>query len=412
MNSSLFYWLGLTLLCISIQSFYSMMEMACVSFNKVRLHYYASKGQRRAAWLSYLLAHPSRLFGTTLVAINVALQIGSECSRQFYQAANLSPHYAPISQVFLVLIFAELAPMFAARKYSENVAMLGMPVLYFTSKLFTPLIYFISILSTAANRLVGGHNPVGQSLLSRDEVQRLLELAGDGVDQRNSFDLVVSNIFSLRDKSARQIMEPLSTQKMIPSSSMVGHMREILKGAYYPYLLIFHQSPRNIQGIIFPRDVLEVSDKDPISSYARTPWFITEDTPVFEILQQFRRNHQSVAVVLNPKGKAWGILTLDDVLEEIFGDFRIKRARRSKFENISTKMIERTFSGTTTVEEFCSQLDIYVDAEEQETLSQMMTRMLGHLPEAGEVLRIGNLELKVEGTTVLGAKTISVRSVS
>ena len=97
-------------ICLFVQGFYAMLEMACVSFNKVRLQYYVSKNNRRAKWLTHLLNHPAQLFGTTLIGVNAAMQLGSEFSRQFYIALGVSPDYAPLSQVFIVLIFAEIAP--------------------------------------------------------------------------------------------------------------------------------------------------------------------------------------------------------------------------------------------------------------------------------------------------------------
>ena len=101
-----------------------MIEMACVSFNKVRLEYYVSKGKKRALWLSFLLHHPAYLFGTTLIGVNVALIIGSECARRFYAALGLNPDLAALTQILLVLIFAEISPMFAGRRYAEHVASL------------------------------------------------------------------------------------------------------------------------------------------------------------------------------------------------------------------------------------------------------------------------------------------------
>ena len=94
------WFLFLTISCLIIQGFFAMLEMACVSFNKVRLQYYVSKGQKRAIWLSYLLNHPALLFGTTLIMVNAALLIGSECSRKFYDSLGLSPDWAPLTQVF------------------------------------------------------------------------------------------------------------------------------------------------------------------------------------------------------------------------------------------------------------------------------------------------------------------------
>ena len=135
-----------------------MLEMACVSFNKIRLQYYVSKGYKRAIWLNYLLQHPSRLFGTTLICVNVGLIVGSECSREFYSSIGLNPDWAPLTQVFFVVIFGELSPMFAARNYAENVAMLGVPLIYFSAKLMSPLLWATSLLSKLCNLLVGGVN--------------------------------------------------------------------------------------------------------------------------------------------------------------------------------------------------------------------------------------------------------------
>ena len=153
MNDWLFFLL-LTLICIVIHGFFSMFEMAAVSFNKIRMHYFVNKNYKRAIWLSHLLDKPSRLFGTTLIGVNTFLQIGSEASRRFYESLNLNPDIAPITQIIVVLIFAELSPMFAARRYSEHVAMLGIPIIIFTSKILTPVIILIDWIAHLFTRIL------------------------------------------------------------------------------------------------------------------------------------------------------------------------------------------------------------------------------------------------------------------
>ncbi|MBI3211953.1 MAG: DUF21 domain-containing protein, partial [Simkania negevensis] len=107
MKSSLFFFL-LILSSLAVQSFFAMLEMASVSFNRIRLNYFIYKKNRRAIWLSHLLKNPLLLFGTTLIGVNGAMQFGSECARRFYISIGLSPDFAPLSQVFLVLMFSEL----------------------------------------------------------------------------------------------------------------------------------------------------------------------------------------------------------------------------------------------------------------------------------------------------------------
>ena len=123
MNNSWIFFLGFTLLAVIIQGFFALFEMACVSFNKVRLQFFASQGKKKAIWLSELIQQPSRLFGTTLIGIAASLQIGSECARRFYEAIGFDPDWTPLSQLILVVIFGELVPMFTARRHPEQIAM-------------------------------------------------------------------------------------------------------------------------------------------------------------------------------------------------------------------------------------------------------------------------------------------------
>ena len=142
MNSALSF-LVLIVLSLIMQGFFAMMEIACVSFNKVRLNYYISKKRKRAEWVHFLIQRPALLFGTTLIGVNAALFIGSEAARRFYESLGMSPDIASITQIILVLIFAEISPMLAGRRYAEHVVLLGIPILFGFSVLFRPFIWGI-----------------------------------------------------------------------------------------------------------------------------------------------------------------------------------------------------------------------------------------------------------------------------
>ena len=128
----------IALVCVVVEGFFSMFEMACVSLNKVKLQYAVSKKAKKAIWINALLNKPAHLFGTTLIVVNTVIQIGSEAARRFYESIGISPDFAPVTQIIIVLIFGELVPLFAARRYPEHVAKLGVPVAYFVSKILTP----------------------------------------------------------------------------------------------------------------------------------------------------------------------------------------------------------------------------------------------------------------------------------
>lgn len=404
------FYLLLTLIFIFTQGIFCMLEIACVSFNKVRLQYWVAQHKLRAKWLSYLLNRPTLLFGATLIGVNTCLQLGSECSRRFYETIGLSPDWAPLSQIVLVIIFAELAPMFAGRRYSEHVAMLGVPILYFFSFLLSPIIWFLDLICRLLNRLL--HSPRREGLyLSREELQHMFEQREEEQRPTKEVNKVVSNIFSLKAKIAKEVMAPLQAIQMTPSFCTVGEMRTLLNNKYTPFLPIYERDPRHILGIVYPRDLLRIGDEKRVRDYARPAWFITENSSILQILKQFRRNNQSIAVVLNGAGLAVGILTLDEIVDLIFGRTDDWESMGDMVPRAHHVIVDRTFSGDLSIQEFNRKFRVNLDSRGAETLEDLMEKVLGHHPEKGESIHIDQFELTIEDAPLIGPKKIAVRTV-
>ncbi|MBS0621957.1 MAG: HlyC/CorC family transporter [Verrucomicrobia bacterium] len=395
-------WIIATLVCIGIQSFYSMIEMAIVSFNKVRLHYYVAKGIRRARWIEYLLERPIRLFGTTLIGVNLALQVGSQCSREVYSHFHLNPDIAPITQVFLVMIFAELAPMFAARRHVEHVAMLGIPFIYISSKFFIPAIWVLNQITRCVNFLFRGPSGSALSSLSREELQLIVEAQED---QGDAFNVLVANIFTFRRKTAFDAMTPLAKLTMLPAHATVKEMCRTLVKHDVPVIPLYEGERHNIVGITLPRDGIDQLPDTLLKSVSHAPWFITKTTSLMEILKQFRHNNQTVAIVLDREGLAIGLIILEDILEEIFGP--VPHPRRK-----GRHLLERTLPGSMLLKEFNAQFETDLGHGDLSDLADLVADQLGHLPEKGDTLRIADLEIVVVETTLLGAKTLSVTTIA
>ncbi len=405
MDHSPTFWLLLVLLFFAVEAVFIAVEMAAISFNSVRLQYYVAKGHRRAIWLNYLLQKPSHLFGTSLLGINIALQFGSECARHFYESIGLNPDWAPVSQVILVIILAELAPLFAARRYAEHVAMLGVGLIYFTSKLMSPLLWVLDLVIRGLHTLIGGARGEVVLTVSRDELQRIVEEhEGEPTTEGDEFNAIVRNIFGLRNKSAGQAMTPMHLIKAVDSGSTVAHFRLVLKESGEEYLPIYHQSKKNIVGVATAREMVRAPDNRRARDQARPPWFITEETSVLEVLKQFRHNNQTVAVVLNETGQAQGILTLADILEEIFG-------ASTPTPTQLRQLIDRTFPAETLVSTFNAQYDAHLEGSPSTTLEDLLHQHLGRHPAKGDTIRLGSFELRAEEATLLAVKTVSIRSI-
>jgi putative hemolysin len=391
-------WLILNIASVVVLAFFSMIEMATVSFNKLRLQYYVKNGDTRAIRLQELLQNPSTLFGATLIGVNVALVFGSEFARQFYSSIGLSPDWAPLTQVLLVVIFGELAPMFAARVYNENVSLLGIPILYSWAKLMSPFLWVINKLTHVVNLIIGDHaKHDGNFYITQEELQKLLEENEEESNPavKQEFNVLVRNVFSLRKKTAEKVMNPLITKEMIPTSCTIGEMRDKLKQSSYPFLLVYLRNQNNIVGVAFPRDLVKESDNKKIGDLMKQPWFITQNTPILQILKQFKRNNQSLSIVLNDKGQAIGILTLADLIDEIFGHRHLNiDSSPHKKENLL--FIERTVPGETKISDINKTYRVQLDSQGVDTLAELIVKNLDHQPEVGDVVFIHPFELIVQ----------------
>jgi len=398
MTPALFFLLS-TLCAIAIQALFSLFEMSAVSFNKVRLQYYVSIGKRRAIWLNYLLSRPSRLFGTTLIGINTALQIGSECARRFYESVHLDPDWAPLSQVFLVVIFAELIPMFAARRHPEQMAMSFVPLIVPLAKILAPITWTFD----AASRLI--HAWMGKSVeiplfLSREEVKAAFEEDHPVED----FNAAAGQIFQLKNMTAGECMTPLIAAPIAPSTATAAEVRHLLNTHYQSMVALYHRYPHNIVGVIHLRDLLTLEPDQRISEHAKSPWFVPKETSILQILEQFRRNGQLLAVILDLSGQACGLLSLDQIVALIFGE----ETETPPDDTPPSLYIERTFSGEMSVQEFNQQFQAHLPGNG--TLSDLLVSRLNHPPVKGETVRIESFLFTVVEASLRGVKIVSVQT--
>jgi len=387
--NKVFLFLSISFTCVLLEAFFSMFELASVSFNKVRLQYYLSKNYRKAKMLDYLLKKPSRLFGTTLIAVNTVLLMGSEAARRFYLSLGLSPDFAPISQFILVVIFGELAPLFAARRHPEHVAFFGVPIIYFISKLLSPFTYLISLFTK---------NKKTEIFLTKEEIQKAFEEK----TQFSNIDKAVRTIFSLKNLKAKDLMLPLWFFKMVDSKAI---LEDIKKLSNLHYILVYHKNKNQIVSIVKLKDILKTTSKERIINYGSSPWFIIENSSILDILKQFRHNNQIIAVVLNKLGQATGMLTLDMIFDRIFEMEKVKHLEKKEV------FIEKNISGKMLVSDFNKKFKANIPFDKNKTLSDVIFEFLGYHPSIGEVVFLENFEFIIKKTSLFKTKSILVRNI-
>ena len=381
------------------------MEMAIVSYNKVRLQYHISEGNRKAQWLSNLLNKPTYLFGTTLIGVNFFLQLGSECARSLYTALGINPDYAVFTQIITVVLFAELTPLFAARSFPEHVVRLGITPIYILSKVFIPFIWILDGICRFIDWILRCPPPA-HNYLTREELQKAIEgkEIKDGHNDQEHLESIVQAIFVIKTKTPPELMTPLSEMLIASSDATVKEIQTILGDKYVPFLPLYYKTPQNIFGILYTRDLLKLKDNDPIKDLARSPWFITEKNSLFQILKQFRWNKEHIAVVLDDNGNATGLLTLDSLIEEIFEIDILEKAHSTSI------IVDRSFSAQTLIQKVNQELNLTFPYSEGETLEDLMAGILGHTPTKLEKARFQSFTLTLESSPLLALKIIKIKS--
>jgi len=377
------FFLVLTILCLVFQAFFAMMEMAIVSFNRVRLQYYLVRGSKKAKWISRMLFDPTRLFATTLVGVNTALQIGSECSRRFYASNGLDPDLAPVTQILFVLLFAELAPLFAARRHPESVAMLGIGPLYLLSYLMRPLTWFLG---------------------------KLLELIDfffkqkHAVSEKEEFNHLIHAIFRLKSRTPRDFMTPIDGVEMIPTGTRIKDIKRLIKDKNIEHLPVYYHQRHTIVGIISTRNLLKASDDARCDLYMQDGWFVAENESVFKVIEGFRKNGQPLAIVVDATGLSVGVVHLDQILQEMF----LSEKELGTHGHI---LIDRSFDLYAEIDKVNAQFDLDLPKEYGETLIEFMEEVLKRRPQSSESIRFKNLELIYKEGDFLGDARVHIRTI-
>jgi len=388
-------------------SFYSTQEMACISFNKLRLEYYVAEKKKWAIQLHTLLQNPTGLFCTTLIGVNVALMASSECARRFYESSGWNPNLAPLTQIPFVLIFGELVPMFAARIYSEHMARLGIPLLSLSATLLSPMSNMVNFVFRRLSRFISGRQiKESTTFLSRDELQRLIEeseLPKMGPEVKHVND-IIANIFSMRNKRAFQLMERLIQIPCISSQTTIKDLRTILQSTDCNYIPVYHRYKQKIIGIIRPQDVLEAQDNKKVEDFAQSVSFVSENTTGFELLKLLQRQTPPVGLVLNTTGIPVGIISIDDIFEELFFQ------DDDKEEAPTLAYLEKSFSADTSIIDFNEAYGLHIDSQGCKTFAELIEHILGRAAAPNDELFVDPIEIIVKDTSLFKAKTILIRT--
>ena len=407
---TLFSLLGLLLV---LSACFSGTETALMSINRYRLRHRARQGQRSARLAEALLQRPDRLIGLILLGNNfvnifasslvtvIALRIGGEGAIAI--GAGLL--------TLVILIFSEVAPKTLAALHPERVALPAALVYYPLLKITYPIVWTVNLMANGVLRLLGVRTEHVQGHgLSHEELRTVVSEAGAMIPKRHQRMLI--SVLELQDVTVDDIMVPRNEIDGLDLDDDWEDLVEQISESQHTRLPVYRGDLDNVVGILHLRSVMrELADdelsRDHLVAKALEPYFVPEGTPLHTQLVNFQRAKRRLALVVDEYGDIQGLLTLDDILEEIVGEFTTDPAdiyRDVQQEKDGTYMV----SGTANVRELNRMMNWRLPTDGPKTLNGLILERLETIPEAGANLQLAGYLLEIVQTADNAVRSVRV----
>jgi len=399
-------WLAIAtiLLCVALSAFFSASETALTAASRARMHTLEKNGDRRAALVNRLLASRARLIGTTLLG-NTLVNIGASAfttSILVALAGERGALYATGLMTVLLLVFAEVMPKTVAINYPDRTSLFVARVISFFVAIFGPVLIGVEALVRGFLKVVGVDTSRRQSILSgHEELKSAVDLlhreGGVGRSDRDMF----GGLLDLRDLEVSDVMvhrtKMLALNADLPSQDLIGEV----VAAPYSRLPLWRGQPENIVGVLHAKDLLRALDaaggevKDfNVESIALEPWFVPETTPVQDQLQAFLKRKTHFALVVDEYGVVMGLVTLEDILEEIVGDIADEHdliVQGVRLMSDGSVIVE----GSVPIRDLNRAMAWDLPDEEATTIAGLVINEARAIPESGQVFSFHNFRFEV-----------------
>jgi putative hemolysin len=397
MDSSWPFYLFLMVLLILLSGFFSGSETALMAVNRLRLRHLA-KSSRRAQQASGILEKPDRLLGTLLLCnnlVNVALSaLGTALAIAFWGEEGVV--YATLIITVFLLIFGEITPKTIAAYHADTVALLVSPVFLFCIHLFYPVVQLLSLFSRGLIALLHLQPSGGGDQLTGEEIESLIEESGDEGALFKDQQSMLLGVLTLEKTTVGEVMVPVQDVVSLHIDASYSEVLDIVRRTEFSRYPVYRNGVTDIVGFIHVRDLLYVDPERPffLRNILRKPHFIPDLRSVRQQFMAFKRRQSHVSIVVDEYGNVVGLVTLEDILEEIVGEIR------DEYDS-ATSGLQRLAEGVYLVEGGVSirdlnrWLDLNLPEGHVRTIGGLIVLELGRLPELGDEVFIKNYSLRI-----------------
>ena len=401
MDPSDTYQIIILLILLALSAFFSSNETALMSVNKIRLRSLADEGNKRAAMALDILENQTpKLLSAILIGNNIVnISASSLATTLAYSFGGYMVSIVTVILTVLILIFGEITPKNYATINAEKITLRYIPGFKFLMTIMTPVIFIINLFSRGVMRLMRVDPDAASKAMTEEELRTIVDVSHeDGVIESDEKEMIY-NVFDLGDATAKDIMVPRVHVTFADVESTYDELIEIFREDKFTRLPVYKDSQNNIVGIINMKDLLlyDKNEEFVIDRFLRKPHFTYETKSISDLLVEMKDSTFNIAIVLDEYGDMAGLITLEDILEEIVGE--IHDEYDEKEDELVQKISDREYiiEGSMHLDDVNDHLNTELDSEDYDSLGGFIIEHLDRLPVAGdEVVTDDGIRLVVE----------------
>ncbi len=396
-DGSWYLWFVLLFL-IGMSAFFSSSETALMALNKIRLKSMADEGVKNASKLQKLVDQPKKLLSAILLGNNIVNICATSIATSI--ALAISPQYgvsaATIIMTVVVLIFGEITPKTIAAQKSEQVAFRVVTLLSLIVKVLSPVVKIFEIITDGLAHLLGIREDENAPTVTEAELKTMVDVGHEeGLFETDEREMI-NNVFDFGDSKAKDVMTPRTDIISVSKDDTYQQVMQVFQEGQFSKLPVCGEDIDDIIGILYLKDLILVKEEGfAVTEHMREPYFTYETKEISKLLKEMRTNRITLAIVLDEYGGTGGLITVEDMVEEIVGE--IADEFDEEEENFhQVKENEYLVDGIMRIDDVNEMLGTELQTDSAETIGGYITWLLGRFAKKGEVIRDHGLVFTVE----------------
>ena len=383
-----------------------MAETALMAANRYRLRHQAKRGSRAAATTLWLLERTDKLLSLVLIAKTLfnamATALVTSIAIQTFGHDDNVITLSTGAVAFLLIVFAEIAPKVIGATFPEKIALPTAVALKPLIALSKPVTWFVNLFVSAVLKLlrIKAGAPAQDARLSQEELRTIVLEGGNFMPQKHKS--ILLNLFDLETITVEDIMTPRSQVEALNLELSVEELTRELTTCYHNKLPVYEGEINRIIGILHVRKAMALLHQEEEITIAHfrelltTPYFIPQDTRLFTQLQYFQENKERLGIIVDEYGEVQGLVTLDDIIEEMIGEFTTSTPAAARADTFDwTEQGDCLLEGATALRDVNKRLGLSFPLDGPKTLNGMLLELLQEIPDAPISLKVGECIIEV-----------------